>query len=70
MCNHLRANKENAPFKNLLGNRNFDQYLEKKSKTSGERFTWSDSITMNAMAAVEGRPIVQVTYPVYQNGKA
>ena len=46
----------------------FDAYIEKKRKITGERFTWSDGITMNAMASATGRPIMQCIYPRYKDG--
>ena len=47
----------------------FDAYIKKKRATTGQRFTWSDAITANAIAATQGRgPIMQITYPRYVDG--
>ena len=47
----------------------FDAYIKKKRATTGERFTWSDNITANAIAATQGKgPIMQITYPRYIDG--
>ena len=70
MIDHLKNNRLNAPFKAKLGTRNFNDYIAKKSATTGEYHTWSDHITMSAMAGAEGRNIKQVTFPCYRNGVA
>jgi len=71
MIKYLIKNKDRAPFQQKLANiKDFAAYIEKKSATTGERYTWSDSITMHAMAGAEGRQIKQITYPCYRNGKA
>jgi hypothetical protein len=46
-----------------------DDYISKKRQTNGAFSSWSDGITFEAMAAMLDRPIVQVTYPVYIDGK-
>ena len=33
----------------------FNAYIKKKRATTGERFTWSDNITANAIAATQGK---------------
>jgi len=46
-----------------------DEYVAKKRSTTGQRYTWSDGITYNAMASSTGRPIMQCTYPRYIDGE-
>jgi hypothetical protein len=65
MIKHLIANKDREPFKTKLAGKDFDAYIKKKSAMTGEVFTWSDSITVNALAAAEGRQIKQITFPCY-----
>ncbi len=48
----------------LVGNQ-LDAYIKQKRATTGQLYTWSDSITFEAMAAMLNRPIMQLTYPVY-----
>ena len=49
----------------------FNLYIAKKRTTTGGVHTWSDGATANALAATCGKgPIMQVTYPIYKNGRA
>ena len=63
--------KELLERRGIVTDEKFNEYVAKKRATTGQRFTWSDNITANAVAASQGRgPIMQVTYPVYKRGKA
>lgn len=55
---------------NLATDEQFEAYVAKKRSMDGARYTWSDAITANAIAATQGQgPIMQVTYPRWRNGK-
>ena len=61
--------KELLEKRGIVTDEKFNEYVAKKRATTGQRFTWSDNITANAIAATQGRgPIMQVTYPVYRQG--
>jgi N-formylglutamate amidohydrolase len=44
-------------------------YVARKRSTEGSYDSWSDWFTFEACAAMLDRPVLQVTYPRYVNGK-
>lgn len=70
-----KENKESLIYKKmmnrqtpLVGNQ-LDAYIKNKRATTGQLYTWSDSLIFEAMAEMLSRPIMQLTYPVYINGE-
>jgi hypothetical protein len=64
---YIKANPTKEPFNKI---KNMDRYVEKKSVGDGSMACWSDWYTMCGMSFSLKRPIKQVTFPQYVNGKA
>jgi hypothetical protein len=71
-CDHIEKNIGREPYKSVMlkwGVKDTKAYVKRKRSTEGQTSSWSDTCTMRAMQDILGRPIKQITFPIYQNRK-